>query len=295
MARSRRPLASATAVALLASCAVLRAAEPKKLNEETLRAWDQYIAKTRSDIAAWQESDELFLRSEAAPGVIRRVRDGTIVVAPVGRNPKPVASGLIHDWRGVAFMPNSTIDTVFSVIRDYARYKIYYAPLVTDSKMLGQSGNEYRFSMRMMNQSLFSKSALYGEYAEDYYRTSDTRWYSIAYSTRIQQIDDFGQSGEHLLPPDEGSGYIWRVYSISRYQQRDGGVYVEVELIALSRDIPASIRWFVNPIVRRISRNALITSLEKTRAAVAAEMAGTASGSGASMAANGERQGSASK
>jgi hypothetical protein len=110
---------------------------------------------------------------------------------------------------------------------------------------LGRSGNGYRFGMLMMNQSLFSKSALDGDYAEEYHCISDARWYSVVYSIRIQQIDDFGRRSEHLLPPDEGSGYIWRVYSISRYERRDGGVYVEVEFIALSRDIPVSLRWLV--------------------------------------------------
>ena len=270
--------------AMLASAAISPTAELKR---ETRREWDQYTAKMRAEIAVWPQCSEPFQRSDATPDVIRRIRAGEIVVTPVGRNPKPVAGGLIHHWAGAAFMPYRTIDDVFSVIRDYDRYKEYYAPLVINSKMLGQSGNEYRFSMRMMNQSLFSKSALNGEYAEEYHRVSDRRWYSVAYSTRMQQIDDFGRPSEHMLPPDEGSGYIWRVYSISRYEQRDSGVYVEVEFIALSRDIPASLRWLVNPIIRRVSRNALLTSLEKTRAAVGTE---TPAASYASGGAHGVRQ-----
>ncbi len=250
--------------ALLASSGLLEAAELKK---ETLQEWDRYIAKARSQIAVWRP----FLGAYARPEVIRAMRAGEIVVEPVGRNPMPVSGGLIHHWSGAAFMPNSTLDAVFSVVRDYGRYKDFYAPLVIDSRALESAGDEYRFGMRMMSQALFSKSALEGEYAEEFHRAGDTRWYSVAHSTRIQQIDDFGRRGERLLPQDEGSGYIWRVFSISRYEQRDGGVYVEVEFIALSRDIPLSLRWLVSPIVRRVSHNTLLTSLEKTRAAVANE------------------------
>ena len=45
-------------------------------------------------------------------------------------------------------------------------------------------------------------------------------------------------------------------------------MYVEVEAIALSRDIPVSLRWLVDPIVRRISRSSLVTSLQQTGDAV---------------------------
>jgi hypothetical protein len=66
----------------------------------------------------------------------------------------------------------------------------------------------------------------------------------------------------------EGSGVIWRLFSIARYQERDGGVYIELEAIALSRDIPASLRWLAGPIVRRVSRSSLSISLRQTENAV---------------------------
>jgi len=50
--------------------------------------------------------------------------------------------------------------------------------------------------------------------------------------------------------------------STARFEERDGGVYVELEAIALSRDVP--VRWIVNPIVRRVSRNSMLLSLQQT-------------------------------
>jgi len=49
----------------------------------------------------------------------------------------------------------------------------------------------------------------------------------------------------------------WRLVTIARYMERDGGVYLEIEAIGLSRDIPGSVRWFVEPIVRNVSRQSL--------------------------------------
>jgi hypothetical protein len=179
-----------------------------------------------------------------------------------------VSSGLIHDWIGAALFPNATLEDIFAVVQDYARYKDFYKPLVIDSKSLGADGADFRFSLLMLNKSLFAKSALISEWKDHYIRVDARRWYSVAYSTCVEEIEGYGSPGERKLARDAGSAYIWRLYSFSRFEQRDGGVYVELEAIALSRDIPAALRWFIDPIVRRVSRGSVLTSLIETRTAV---------------------------
>ena len=56
--------------------------------------------------------------------------------------------------------------------------------------------------------------------------------------------------------------------SVSQMEERDGGVYVEEEVMALSRDVPATIRWMAGPIIRRVARASTAESIGKTRAAV---------------------------
>jgi hypothetical protein len=91
---------------------------------------------------------------------------------------------------------------------------------------------------------------------------------SITTAVRVQEVEEYGQAGERKLPLDEGSGYIWRLHTITRFDEADGGAYVEVEAMALSRDIPSAVRWVVDPIVRRISKGAMVTSLRQTQGAV---------------------------
>jgi hypothetical protein len=69
----------------------------------------------------------------------------------------------------------------------------------------------------------------------------------------LQQIEDYGRPGEHLWPPDTGGGFIWRIYSVSQYEERDGGVYLEIEAIVLSRGIPSSVRWLVIPVANHLA------------------------------------------
>ena len=96
----------------------------------------------------------------------------------------------------------------------------------------------------------------------------DQHWYGISNTTHIREIDKFGTPEERTFPEDRGTGLIWRLSSITRLEERDGGVYAELEAIALSRDIPAAFRLFVMPIVRRVSRDSLATSLHQTKVAI---------------------------
>jgi len=235
-----------------------RAAE---LSKDTLAYWDAYVENAHPQTS----SQTPFLWVDQKPERLRRVRQGEILVSPVGKeNPKPVDSGLIHDWRGAAFLPDTKIEDVFSAVRDYGNYKNYYKPTVVESKLLGTNGPCETYSMRVVNKEAVAETALDMEYETCYFKVDEHRWYSITNTTRVQELRHYGRADERQLPQDHGSGYIWRLYSVARYEQRDGGTYVEVEAIALSRDIPIALRWFVNPIVRRVSRNSLLLSLQET-------------------------------
>jgi hypothetical protein len=264
------PLANkAVAVAgllLLSGPAVLDAAE---LKQETEQAWDDYVQTANSRMQERLRPGASFLWVDESPERISQVRAGEIVVAPIGEhNPQRVTHGLIHHWVGAAFVPNATLEDIFAVVKDYNKYKDFYKPLVIDSKSLGANGSDNRFSLLMQNQSLFAKNALASEWNDSYFRVDDRRWYDMAYSTRVEEIQAYGSPAEHKLPPGAGSGYIWRLYSFSRFESRDGGVYIELEVIGLSRDIPFALRCLIDPIVRRVSRGSLVTSLKETRTAV---------------------------
>lgn len=261
---SRRVLGCFLGV-LIASAAV----EGAELKKETLKDWDEYIQASSSKMQERMRPDGRFLWVDEVPERNRQVRAGKILVSPAGPHiPKPVTSGLIHDWIGASFIPGAKLEDVFSVVRDYDRYKTFYPPSVTDSKSLSADGPTNKFSLVLVNKEAVAKTALESEYEACYLPFAEKQWYGMAYSTRVQEIRNFGHPSETKLPPDEGTGYIWRIYSLARFEERDGGVYMELEAIALSRDIPVAVRWAVDPIVRRVSKNALITSLRQTAEAV---------------------------
>jgi len=120
----------------------------------------------------------------------------------------------------------------------------------------------------MLNKAAVTKFALDTDFHGTYRRLDDNQWYSVSYTTSVREVENYGLADEHEAPANTGRGLIWRLYSISRFEQRDGGVYVELEAVALSRDVPGALRWLVDPIVRRTSRSSMQVSLQKMEGAV---------------------------
>ena len=249
--------------------ALVYTAHAEELKPETMTAWKEYIQSANVRMQDYLPQKSHFLQIDEDQDWVRRIRGGEVLVSPVGlHGVKKVPSGLIHDWLGDTFIAHATLRDVLSVVSDYDRYKEFYRPTVIDSRALARGGREDRFSMVVMNKSLFLKSALDSNYKCSSIRVSDRRRLTICETTRVQEIENYGAADQNTLPEGEGDGFIWRLLSLTRFEERDGGVYIELEAIALSRDIPLSLRWIVEPIVRRISRNSLETSLRQTERAV---------------------------
>jgi hypothetical protein len=239
------------------------------LEATTSRAWEEYLESVKMRMEQRLSLGKTFLWVDEAAERLAKVRAGETLVSPVGpQNPKRVPAGLIHDWLGATFIAHATLNDVLEVVRDYTRYKEVYGPAVVDSRVIATDETKDQYSTQVFNKSLFLKTVLNIDYECSYVHLDDRRMYDIARSTRIQEIEDFGGPGQRVLDEGDSRGIIWRAFSTTRYLERDGGVYLELEAIALSRDIPASLRWLVEPMVRRISRASLSTSLRQTEEAV---------------------------
>jgi len=239
------------------------------LKPETIQAWNEYVGAAEERNLKHVSQGTPFLAIDTLPGEAAKLRQGDIIASPAAPNvPVKVPAGLIHDWTGAIFIPNAALRDVLQVVRDYGQYKTVYHPNVVSAEPLETAEWEDRFSMVVMNKSFFAKSALDSDYHSTFTRLDDQRWYSVSETTRVQEVAKYGGPSPQVLPQDHGTGIIWRLYSTARYQERDGGVYIELEAIALSRDIPGALRWLVEPIVRRVSRSSLVVSLQETADAV---------------------------
>jgi len=253
---------------VLAACAA-RIAPAAELQRDTLLAWDAYVKE--ADVRLQQRGTSgRFLWMDESMDRAARVRGGEVVIAPVvNHGSESVPHGLIHDWIGAVFIPGATVESLLAVVHDYDSYQEIYRPVVTSSRTLGCTDNSQDFQMVWQRKVLFVSAAMQGRYHNHEFTLDAHRGYSVADAVEVREIQGYLHAGERMLPPDTGNGFIWRIRSMARFEERDGGVYLELEAMALTRDIPASLAWLVNPVVNRLSVNSLTTTLRQTRDAVA--------------------------
>ena len=231
-----------------------------ELKQETLNAWDDYLRTANLHMHRNLGTGDPFLWIEEKPGRSQRVRQGEILISPAREaSLQKVHDGLIHDWIGAVFIPCVGINDVFAVVHDYNRYKDFYKPTVIESKLVSRTGEDYEFSLVGLKSVLFEKIVLEGQFESHCAQLDGRHLYCISYSTRVHEIKDYD--------------HIWRLYSLTKFEERDGGVYIEVEAIALSRDISALLHWFTKLVVEHVSRASMSTILQRTREAVRSNIA----------------------
>ena len=236
---------------------------------ETFQAWDAYVCAAKMRMQQRASGQAPFLWVDEEQDLAQRVRAGEVLVEPAdGESPHPVPRGLIHDWIGAVFVPDTNLNQVMGVLDDYEHYNKFYRPMVVKGRRLEQTAEHEKVSLLMVGKAYSVTGAVETEDEVRVVRLGADRAYSLSTSVRVRAIVDYGEPGEHALPEDQGPGYVWRTFSINRLEQHDGGVYMEMEMTDLSRSIPWEFRWLIQPLAERLPRSMLWATLKDTRDAV---------------------------
>ena len=274
-----------TALLLLAGIAaglLVPPAEGAELKSATVAAFDRYVRVTESRM-----DDDLrenyFLFIDRLPEVRRRaidahLREGEVEIQQLhtleeGRT-IPIRSGMTHHWVGVIFIPNATLTQARAVLEDYDNYVTYYKPDIRRPKLLERHGKESRIYFQLYKNSLVTV-VLNANFDFTDTQFTSTRAESKSYSTRIAEVENQGKLDEHELPVGMDHGYMWRLNIYWRIEEKSGGVFLQIEVIALTRKFPLILGWLINPLVEKIPRSTISDLLNNTRKAVIERNAAT--------------------
>jgi hypothetical protein len=180
--------------------------------------------------------------------------------------------GMIHHWVGVAFIPAAKLQDVLAVLQDYDHHAQYYAPDVEQSKVESHDDDHFVVFLRFRRHKMITV-VLNTRHDVHYFPDSDTREHSRSSAIRIAEVENAGKSNEREKPPGDDGGYLWRMETWWRIEERDGGVYVQSEVVSLTRDIPAGLGWLIGPFVTSIPKETLTFTLQATLRAVASHSA----------------------
>jgi hypothetical protein len=242
--------------------------ETIRLKPETLLAFHDYIGHAQIAIVQAWSSELPFLWSDREAERAKKVNKGDVISQYwEGKHPIGVPDGMIHDWVGAIRIGCASLDQVLSLLQDYDNHKRVYAPDVVDSALLSRNGDDFQIFLRLRKKKIITV-ILDTDHDVHYGRVDPNRAYCRSFTTRIAEVDDAGKPTEKISPPDSGYGFLWRLNSYWSLEQRDGGVIVECRAISLTRNIPKAVKWIVEPMVDKLPRESLRSTLEATRRAL---------------------------
>jgi len=273
----RRGLARLLAGILLLAVPV----EAAELKPRAVEAFNRYVQLTEAQIDSAGARQEPFLWVDSLPDERRtaayeQLHEGKVVIERLetldGGKKIGVPGGLIHHWTGTVFIPGAKLAQTLALEQDYDHHQEYFRPDVVRSKVLRHEGSDYLVQLRFYKKKIIT-SVLDTEHHVHYRAVDSAKAWSRSYTTRVQEVVGAGESGERLEPEGHDRGFLWRMNTYWRFEQKDGGTYVESQSISLTRDIPTGVGWLVGPMVNSIPRESLTFTLATTRAAVLKRMA----------------------
>jgi hypothetical protein len=247
------------------------------LQAQAAQNYARYIALTQAQVDAELAQSGSYLWVERLPEARRtealaQLRSGGVVIEKLETldDGKPIAvpGGLIHHWIGTAFVPGATLAQTLAFMQDYDHKVEYFKPDIVRSKILKHEGDDYFVLLRFYQKKIIT-TVIDTDQEVHYHVVDKTHAWSRSNATRVQEVDNPGKSDERLEPEGHDRGFVWKLNTFWRFEEKDGGTYLECQAISLSRDIPTGLGWMVGSFVSSVPRESLTFTLTTARAALA--------------------------
>jgi len=248
-----------------------------ELKRTTLEDFQRYATATEARVQRQTRASGPFLYIDHLPAaqrddILASLRRGEMHMDPLETldsdgDEIEIRDGLVHHWLGVVFVPGANLEETLQLVQDYDRHAEIYSPDVEASHIIERNGDDFEVFMRFRKKKILTV-VMDTVHQVRYATLTPQRAYSISRTTSVREVEDPGADDERVMPDGEGTGFLWRLNSYWRFQERDGGTYVECESISLTRTIPFMLRWIVGPFVNDVPREQLADLLQTTRQAL---------------------------
>ena len=233
-------------------------------------AFNAYSKSVEARLAQQHQSIHVFLApvdSDPQSAEIR-LRGGELIIErltpPASAN---FPGALLHHWRGTAFARGAKAADFERLMRDFNSYPRNFSPQVLQAKVLTQDGDHMQAWMRIRQHHVITV-VMDTTYDITFGHLDVQHGYSISRSTRITEVASPGTRAERTLNANEEHGFLWRLNTYWSYEQRDGGLYLQIEAVSLTRSVPTGLGWAIEPYLESIPRESLEFTLRKVCSAL---------------------------
>jgi hypothetical protein len=213
--------------------------------------FNSYSARVESRLAQQHRSLENFL---TPAGADIRLHEGELILERLA--PPETAGALLHHWRGTAFAAGATAADFERLMRDFNSYPQHFSPQVVQARIITERGDRMQARLRVRQRHVIPV-VLDTIYDVTFGRLDARHGYSTSRSLRIAEITAAGTTAERALSPAEEHGFLWRLNIYWSYEERDDGLYLQMEAVSLTNSIPRGLGWAIGPYVNSIPRESL--------------------------------------
>lgn len=215
-----------------------------------LNAFNTYAAQVEARLVRQHQSPGTFL----VPADRTRLRSGELLIQHLTTPTTPDV--LLHHWRATAFVPEATPAEFERLLQNFSEYPHNFAPQIASATVLARTPTDTLLRLRTRQHHVIT--VVLDTTCDVTFATLDAaHGYSISRSTRVDQIT-----------PSGDQGLLYRLNTYWSYEQRDGGLYLQIESLSLTRSIPHGLAWAVQPYLESIPRESLVFTLSSARHAL---------------------------
>jgi hypothetical protein len=239
-----------------------------KLAPATTTAFEEYVKSVERGLGARWSGQAPFLSLNVSTEDRKKLFKSDLLIRPASSpNPTDVEEGLIHDWVGAVYIPNTSVDKVVAVLQDFDRHAQIY-PEIVRSRLVKREGNDIAGYWRLERKQQFVPAVFDVQQEAHYKEIAPGKWVCRAYANDIREVQDAGSRREKDYPLGEGLGLLWRLNAFWSIQASGSGVLAECRTISLSRSIPSGMGWMIKPFIQNVPRESLTSTLRNTREAL---------------------------
>ena len=239
------------------------------LDSPTLKAFEDYVVNFEKTVPVqFAATGKLWIDDPCCSK--NGVFDASKPVVEAREN-QDVANGSIHHFSGAVHVKGGTVESIRHLMEDYPNYVRYFKPDVGQASGTRESDStprdeHYKAHLRLVQTTLFMDVTYDTLYDTHYLRLDSTRWMSRSTASSIKEWREPKDQNAGFYPEGNDHGFLWRTNTYWFARERNGGLDLAAESIALSRPNVSGFAWFGS----KRSRDAVEKMLRDAKASIEA-------------------------
>ena len=231
--------------------------------------FNAYVTLVENRLAEQHRSAATFLATPVlSPQNRARLRKGEFIVEHLTPSHTPDMPGaMLHHWRATAFAPGAKAADFERIMKDFNAYPQHFVPQVLQARVLAGQEDHVQALIRVRQHQVLTV-VLDTTYDITFAQLDAQHGSSISRSTRVSEVASAGTTSEHALAPSDEHGFLWRLNTYWSYEEQDGGLYLQIESVSLTRSIPTGLGWAIGPFVESVPRESMEFTLRSTCSAL---------------------------